>query len=121
MFASASSKSLITCVKTCSCDRIQQYLSHLRFSDSFPKLDYWLSFVFFSFISIAIQHLKCPFTFIKVVRFLLLFVLITETVSLTGLDKQRVHAIAQLCPALCDPMGCCPPGPLSMEFSRQEY
>ena len=27
----------------------------------------------------------------------------------------------QLYPTLCDPMGCSPPGPLSMGFSRQEY
>ena len=30
--------------------------------------------------------------------------------------------VAQLCPTLCNPMDCNPPGsPLSMEFSRQEY
>ena len=29
--------------------------------------------------------------------------------------------VAQLCPTLCDPMDRSPPGPLSMEFSRQEY
>ena len=29
--------------------------------------------------------------------------------------------VAQLCPTLCDTMGCSPPGSLSMEFSRQEY
>ena len=29
--------------------------------------------------------------------------------------------VAQLCPTLCDPMGCSPPDPLSREFSRQEY
>ena len=29
---------------------------------------------------------------------------------------------AELCPTLCDPMGCRnPTGPLSMGFSRQEY
>ena len=27
----------------------------------------------------------------------------------------------QLCPTLCDPMDSSLPGPLSMEFSRQEY
>ena len=27
----------------------------------------------------------------------------------------------QLCPTLCDPMDCCPPAPLSMGWSRQEY
>ena len=29
--------------------------------------------------------------------------------------------VAQLCPALCDPMDCGPPGASSMKFSRQEY
>ena len=29
--------------------------------------------------------------------------------------------LLQLCPTLCDPMGCSPPDPLSMGFSRQEY
>ena len=32
-----------------------------------------------------------------------------------------VVLVAQLCPTVCDPMDCSPPGPLSMEFSRQEY
>ena len=32
-----------------------------------------------------------------------------------------VRARAQSCPILCDPMDCNPPGPLSMEFPRQEY
>ena len=27
----------------------------------------------------------------------------------------------QLCPALCNPMGCSPQAPLSMEFFRPEY
>ena len=30
-----------------------------------------------------------------------------------------VHA--QSCPTLCDPMDCSPQGPLTIEFSRQEY
>ena len=30
-------------------------------------------------------------------------------------------ACAQSCPTLCEPMDCSPPGPPSMEFSRQEY
>ena len=29
--------------------------------------------------------------------------------------------VTQLCPNLCDPMGCSPQAPLSMGFSRQEY
>ena len=29
--------------------------------------------------------------------------------------------VAQLCPTLCHPMDCSPPGFLSMEFSRPEY
>ena len=29
--------------------------------------------------------------------------------------------VTQLCPTLCNPMGCSPPGSFSMEFSRQEY
>ena len=29
--------------------------------------------------------------------------------------------VAQSCPALCDPMNCSLPGPLSMGFSRQEH
>ena len=29
--------------------------------------------------------------------------------------------VAQLCPTLCDPMDCSPPGSSSMGFSRQEY
>ena len=29
-------------------------------------------------------------------------------------------SVAQLCPNLCEPMDCSLPGPLSMEFSRQE-
>ena len=29
--------------------------------------------------------------------------------------------VAQLCPTLCNPMDCIPPGPLSTGFSRQEY
>ena len=33
-----------------------------------------------------------------------------------------VHAkLLQLCPPLCNPMDCSPPGSLSIEFSRQEY
>ena len=28
---------------------------------------------------------------------------------------------AQLCPALCEPMDCSPPGSSAMVFSRQEY
>ena len=28
---------------------------------------------------------------------------------------------AQLCLTLCNPMDCSPPGPLSVEFSRQEF
>ena len=30
-------------------------------------------------------------------------------------------SITQLCPTLCNPMGCSPPGLLSMVFPRQEY
>ena len=30
-------------------------------------------------------------------------------------------SITQLCPSLCDPVDCSPPGSSSMEFSRQEY
>ena len=30
-------------------------------------------------------------------------------------------SVTQWCPALCNPMDCSPPGPLSMGFSRQEY
>ena len=29
--------------------------------------------------------------------------------------------VAPLCLTLCDPTDCSPPGPLSMEFSRQEH
>ena len=29
--------------------------------------------------------------------------------------------VAQSCPTLCNTMDCSPPGPLSMELSRQEY
>ena len=29
--------------------------------------------------------------------------------------------VIQLCPTLCDPVGCSPSDFLSMEFSRQEY
>ena len=32
-----------------------------------------------------------------------------------------VCSVAQSCPTLCDPMDCSPLGPLSVEFSRQEY
>ena len=32
-----------------------------------------------------------------------------------------VYTVAQLCPALCDPLDCISPGSLSMEFSRKEY
>ena len=30
-------------------------------------------------------------------------------------------SVTQLCPILCDPLNHSPPGPLSMEFSKQEY
>ena len=30
-------------------------------------------------------------------------------------------SVAKLCPTLCNPMDCSPPGCLSMGFSRQEY
>ena len=30
-------------------------------------------------------------------------------------------SVTQLWPTLCDPMGCSPPAPLSVGFSRQEY
>jgi len=30
-------------------------------------------------------------------------------------------SVAKLCPTLCNPMDCSPPGRLSMGFSRQEY
>ena len=34
----------------------------------------------------------------------------------------KVNVLAdQSCLTLCDPVDCSPPGPLSMEFSRQEY
>ena len=33
-----------------------------------------------------------------------------------------MHAkLLQSCPTLCNPMDCCPPDSLSMEFSRREY
>ena len=35
--------------------------------------------------------------------------------------RVREVLVAQSCPALCDPMECSPPAPLSMGFSRQEH
>ena len=32
-----------------------------------------------------------------------------------------VCACAQLCPNVCNPVNCSPPGSVSMEFSRKEY
>ena len=36
-------------------------------------------------------------------------------------EKGMKVSVAQVCPALCDPMGCSPQAPLSVGFSRQEY
>ena len=36
-------------------------------------------------------------------------------------EKWKWTLVIQSCPTLCSPMGCSPAGPLSMEFSGQEY
>ena len=38
-----------------------------------------------------------------------------------SLKKKGKMLVAQLCPTLCDPMDCSPPGSSAMEFSRQKY
>ena len=35
--------------------------------------------------------------------------------------ERKGKLVTQLCPTLCDPMDDSPPGPLSIEFSQQEY
>ena len=40
--------------------------------------------------------------------------------SLPYLSHACRSRYAPSCPTLCDPVGCSPPGPLSMGFSRQE-
>ena len=37
-----------------------------------------------------------------------------------SIERKKERDVAQLCPTLCDPMGCIQ-APLSVEFSRQEY
>ena len=47
-----------------------------------------------------------------------------STVASRNSDKFIYCVLAksfQLCPTLCNPMDCSPPGPPSMEFSRQEH
>ena len=33
----------------------------------------------------------------------------------------RAYSVAQLCPTLCDPLDCSPPGSSGLGFPRQEY
>ena len=79
---------------------------------------HWLFFRYYFCISSAVQPQSDPFATMSSSR--VMSSLFSFTCSQTWLVKVEVLP-AQLRLPLCDPTGCSPPAPLSMEFSRQEY